>query len=256
MDYDINIGKYYNTPTRANIYFGTTSSGVIQVCSFGDMYIDATTKSGVNVIHLRNVDKTKLFIHNTTESSITSSWVNDKYLFVGTTYTGIEYICLTELNNDGINLDYTYSTYNFASYPDITSNHVNYIHCSDDYVMCCTESGIDCYTTTASGYHYYTTVSGAKKCFVTDDSAYYTLTSGTYEAIIVIKDFDTSWDTPYRTFDNDPYDGLFPTETAINDIYIKTTTSGANIILAATTSGIYAIDEDTGFYDLYLTENA
>ena len=241
----------YNIPNVANFYFGTTQSGTIQV-NILDRYINSTTPAGTSIIFLRNLNRTKLYVHTIVESGITSSNINDKYIFIGTTYTGIEYVCTNKVDSNYDNIDLTYSTYNFACNDDITSNNVKYIHCNENYVMCCTESGIDWYdVTTTSGYHYYEIFSGAKKCFITDTNAYYTLASGSYEAVIVVKDFNNTYN--YLTFSNDPVSGTFASGISINDLFIDYTTSGTNTIYCATTSGIYAINEDTGYYDVYLT---
>ena len=253
MSNNIDINTPYNTPTNANFYFGISPSGVKQVNIQGDKFVTATTTAGTNIVYLRNPNKTKLYIHNTIESGITSTTINNDFIFIGTTYTGIEYLCTSDLyTEDNDNIDKTYSTINFASYPNITSNYVKYLHCNDKYLMCCTNSGIDCYELTTSGTRYYSYIKNVEKCFITNENAYYTVVSGTFSSVTVIKDFYNQTNE-YITFTNDPSSGTLRSDAIITDLYVDYVVSGTSTIYCSTTNGIYAINEDTGNYDLYLT---
>jgi hypothetical protein len=195
-----------------------------------------------------------LYIHSSVPSGITSSHVNDKYLFYSTTYTGINYACISGINDINDNINYSSHVYNFASYPNITANHTKYIHCNNNYIICCTLSGIDCYDiTTTSGYRYYTTFSGAQKCFVLNNDAYYTTQSGNYESVVIIKDITNNWDTPYKIYDNTGLN-TFEYNIKIKDLFVKYG-EDYNTIYCATSSGVYEVNEDTGAANIYNIEN-
>jgi len=109
-------------PINNKSSFSTTLSGVIQLCTLNNKYIDITTATGINIIYLRDIDTIKIYITPTTPSGITSSYVNNTYLFYRTTYTGINYTCLSGIEDINDNTDYTSNSYNFSSEPYITSN--------------------------------------------------------------------------------------------------------------------------------------
>lgn len=255
--YSIAFKLPYSTPTQAEFFFSTSLSGSKQICTFYDKFIDTTTASGISIVPLRSIDYAKAYMYPITGEKFTSSYVSNKYVFIGTTYTGITYICDDFIYEDGYYHNYTYQMYNFACDDNITSNNVAYLHCSDLYLLATTTSGVDCYDiTTTSGYHYYITSSGGagKKCFVTNDSAYYITDYNTYEALTVIKDIENNWDTPYKVYDTTP-SGLFKDTDTLNDLYVKDNYPDPNIIYCATASGLYEINEYTDFYNIYTSED-
>jgi hypothetical protein len=106
---------------------------------------------------------------------LTSVWANDQYVYVGTTRSGV-YTCPTSTVTGTANFT------EYKSYPDITANHVNYLHGAGNYLCIATVSGVDRYNTSTDDREY-TLVENPAKCFQTTDGSYYYYTNSNLKIV-------------------------------------------------------------------------
>jgi hypothetical protein len=141
----------------------------------------------------------------------------------------------------------------------ITSNTIRYLHgYGDDYLMCCTNSGVDVYKETATTYRSTYSTTGAYKCFMTSTSKfYYTLNISSTWSINRVDNALWDWTSPDCTYTNDG--SILESGITINDIFITEDTSvsgsGYNTVFMATSSGVYVIDEGNLDYAIYYRED-
>jgi len=140
-----------------------------------DTYVYAVTISGLDIVDIASEQKIA-FIPYETFSTV---WANDEKVYLGTTANGIKYIdktCISGSVGDWENLSVCLTT--FATYSGISSNVINYIHGNGNWLMCCTNVGIDILNT-KEWYRSYTTVDDPQKCFMASSGrGYYTLNNG------------------------------------------------------------------------------
>lgn len=96
---------------------------------------------------------------------INSVWADEQYVYLGTSVSGI-YRCPTSTVSGATTLT------PYKTYPDITSNEVNYIHGKGDYLCATTASGVDRYKVSTDDREY-VEVAGPGKCFQTSNGDYY-----------------------------------------------------------------------------------
>lgn len=142
-----------------------------------DDHVFAVTNSGLNVVDIDLEQKVGYINYN---QGFTSVWADDNKVYLGTTSSGIKYFNKTCISGtvlipeDLIN----YLTDYVPPY-GINSQNIRYIHGNSEYIMWCTDLGVDVYKAEPYGYRSFTTVSGAQKCFMTQNGFYYTSVSGT-----------------------------------------------------------------------------
>jgi hypothetical protein len=123
----------------------------------------------------------------------------------------------------------------YKQFPDISSNEVLDIHGNGDYICAITSSGID-EIKISTGDRYYTTVSGASRCFQTTSGIYY-LVSGSLNAVYTL---NSNWATPDYFYNESTHPSLFNVN-YMYDLHIKD-----GVIYLATNNGVIVIKEERG----------
>lgn len=140
----------------------------------------------------------------------------------------------------------------------LDSPTVLHIHGYENKLLICTTSGVEYFALGINPeIHSKITLANVSKCFMTNTGAYYiehTTTSGVLMSAIHRKDnLLTDWSE--ASYSYKAGEGILPTGIYLTDIFITTATTylGNNTIFCTTTSGIYAIDEDTLEFATYYT---
>lgn len=207
-------------------------------------YVYVATTSGLDIIE---VESESIYAYITISGGFETVWANNTRVYLGTT-SGIDYVnksCIVPGDIAVCLTDYSVS---------LTSSGIVYLHGDDNHLLCCTVSGVDVIKEEPSGYRYYTTITGASKCFMTPTKKMY-YTMDTPDWAVHRRDVVTeNWIVPDRAY---TFDGTtFPADLEINDIFVTEATSSGgldNTLFIATTSGVYVLDEETQQYDLYYT---
>lgn len=218
-------------------------------------YVFATTNSGLYIIDMAEEEKIGYINYN---SGFSTVWANDTKVYLGTTSSGIKYInktCISGTTSNPENLvTCLYDFSNITPYHNLTSDNIRYIHGNDDLLMCCTDLGVDVIKAEPQGYRSSTTISGAQKCFITQNGFYYTV-SGTNEwSLNRVSSCLCDWNS--SDFSYITGDGILPAGEKINDIFVTENTSENgidNTIFCAMSLGMYIIDESTQEYGIYYT---
>ena len=204
-------------------------------------YVYAVTTSGLDIIDKTEEDKIA-YIY--TSDGFETVWTNDDRVYLGTSASGIKYFNKTCISGTVLIPEDLITCLNdYVSPFGISSQTIRYIHgSSDDYLMCCTSSGVDVYKTEPYGYRSSTVTSGAYKCFMTSTGKfYYTSSSGIDRVDKPLWD----WTTPdYGYYAGD---GILASGIEVNDMFLD------DLLLIATTSGVYTINDDTLDYSIYFT---
>ena len=128
-----------------------------------------------------------------------------------------------------------------------TSSAVKYIHCNNNLISIITETEISITKFEPNGYTSSAVGTNFLKCFVTPTKLYYT-TSGTINRLDYLK---CDWSIPHYSYITGS--GILASGLTINDIFVTHNTSsepGHNTLFVATSSGVYIIDEGTGYYSI------
>lgn len=133
-----------------------------------DPYVYKATASGLEVYDLASES---LVSFTAVSGGINSVWANSQYVYVATTNSGI----FRSTVSSGVP---NFSVY--KSFPNITSDSVNYIHGNGDYLCAATISGVDRYTISTSA-HSYVNRTYVNKCFQTTGGDYYYYTNPFYD---------------------------------------------------------------------------
>ena len=138
----------------------------------------------------------------------------------------------------------------------ISSQNIRYIHGSgDDYLMCCTNLGVDVYYKKPTMYRSTATISGTRKCFITSTGKfYYTTVSGNTWCLNRVDKPLWDWTAPDYAYVAGV--NILPANLGINDIFVTENTASNttdNTVFIATTSGVYVIDECNLDYNSYFT---
>ncbi len=189
------------------------------------------------------------------DGNFNTVWANDDKIFLGTG-TGIKYLYKTCISGSTINpYDLVDCIHNYTPPYGTTSNNVRYIHGNDDFIMWCTDLGVDVYKLEPNGYRSYIEISGAEKAFMTSANKFYYTASGTEWALNRVNSTLVNWTTPdysYATGGDIIESGI-----DINDVFITESTSSdgtSNTVFIATSNGTYIIDEGTLDYSIYYVE--
>lgn len=222
-----------------------------------DDYVYASTSEGLDIYDIVSENK---YAYVTYSGGFNTVWCNDGKVFYGTTDSGVKYINKTCISGSIINpvdlytclRDFSDLTY----YHNLTSDNIRYIHGNDDVICVVTSSGVDVVKIDLQSYRSYTTISGAKKCFMTSTGKFYYTISGTSEwSLNRVNSCLWDWNIPDYSYITGS--GILPAGEKINDIFITEGTADdgiSNTIFVATSSGIYKINEQTLTYDIYYIE--
>lgn len=207
-----------------------------------DNHVYAATSSGLDIIE---IDSEQRYSYITYSGGFNSVWSNDANVYVATSGTGIKRLPISSISGSIISpYELSSSLTDYANYPTITSDYVRYIHGQSNLLMCCTISGVN--TLGVYGKEGQTWTAGAFKCFLAENERlYYTTISG---GVHVLNRVNGPWDwvQPDKRYISGGL--IFESGISINDIFIYDTT-----IYAATSNGVYAIDDDTDDYIVYFT---
>jgi len=227
---------------------------VYQVWTDSD-YVFVATTSGLDIYDVNDDSDRYAYI---TYSGFNTVWANDDKVFTGTTNSGVKYIDKTCISGSvGSPYDLTTCLNDLSGltyYHELTSDNILYIHGSGDTLCMVTDSGVDVVKIDPQSYRSYTTISGAKKCFMASKKLYYTV-SGVEWSLNRIDSCLGDWSVPDKSYMTGG--GILPAGKKINDVFITESTASdgvSNTIFCATTSGVYIICEFTDSYNIYYVE--
>ena len=226
---------------------------VYQIWTDSD-YVFAATTSGLDIYDVTDASDRYAYINSF--SGFSTVWANDDKVFVGTTNSGVKYInktCISGSVGSPYDLftclnDFSDLTY----YHTLTSDNIRYIYGSGDVLCMATDSGVDVVKRDPQSYRSYTSISGAKKCFMISTGRFYYMTS---DVLYVMYTCLCDWTEANKEYTVGS--GIFVVGTELNDMFITEQTSSDNVsntIFMATTSGAYVIDEGTEDYAIYYVE--
>jgi hypothetical protein len=258
-------------PTIGGITFDFTESGYVSptwsgsIYSFGEAFgtlhqiysdedcVYAATNAGLSIIDMIEEEKIGYINYN---SGFTTVWANDDKVYLGTTLSGIKYInktCISGTVGSPVDLNtHLNDLSSITPYHNLTSDSIRYIHGNDNLLMCCTNLGIDVIKAEPQGYRSNTIISGAQKCFMTQNGFYYTISGTNGWSLNKVNYCGCDWtevDSSYVT-----RSGILPVGEKINDIFVTENTSENeidNTIFCAMSLGMYIIDEGTQEYAIY-----
>jgi len=224
-----------------------------------DDYVYVAHDSGLEVIEIDSEEK---IAYIEPSFGFNSVWASDSMVFLGTSNYGIKYFYKTCISGTVSSpSDLITCLTDYVSSFGISSQNVRYIHgYGDDYLMCCTSSGVDVYYRKPTMYRSTTTTSGARKCFVTSTGKfYYTSVSGATISgesdLWSLNRVDKPlWDWTVPDYVYEAGRNILSAGIEINDIFITENTSDNgidNTIFLATSSGVYIISEETNQYVIY-----
>ncbi len=230
---------------------------LLQIWSNSD-YIYTATTSGAEIIDMDLQSKIAYIPYSTGYNTV---WANDEKVYFGTNESGIKYIYITCISGTvGSPNDLTTCLYNHTPIYGMTSQNIRYIHGNDEYMMWCTNSGVDVYKSETGGYGYRssTIIGSTRKCFMTSTGKfYYTTISGETHILNRVDSSMYDWTEPNYKYIADG-GSVLASGIEINDIFATEDTSvngsGYNTIFAATSSGVYVIDEGSLDYVIYYKE--
>jgi hypothetical protein len=127
-----------------------------------DPYVFKATSSGLAVFSLSSES---LINFVGFDGGVSSVWADSQYVYVGTSVSGV-YRCSTATVSGATTLS------PYKTYPDITSNLINYIHGKGDYICIATASGVDNYKI-STDVRDYSSNENVSKCFQTSNGDYY-----------------------------------------------------------------------------------
>lgn len=247
-----NLSISYTAPDWGILhYYNFGVSSILYQIWTDDIYVYAVTSSGLDIIKL---DSEYYYAEIPNDDGFVSVWASDDKVYLGTTANGMKYLNKTCISGSVDNpYDLSDCLKNYTGQP-LTSDYVKYIHGNDDFLMCCTDVGVDVIKQEPQGYRSYTTVSGAEKCFMTSTGKFYyttvnTTVSGSFWSVNRVDRPLVDWSSPDYEYGN-PLDSL----KGITDIFVTegTATDGSdNTLFVATVSGVYVVDESDLSYHVY-----
>ena len=211
-------------------------------------YVYAATTSGLDII---DIDTEQRISFATNPNGYTTVWASDDQVFLGTTSAGVKV-----LNKSSIGpAELASQIQDYERAPFLPDDNVRYIHGNENKLICCTAEGVAIIRRN-SHWVTKTTISGARKCFVTPDHDYYYFTtSGTENwSLHRLNGNSGSWtssDIIYTTGS-----GFLSEATCLVDFYVTEHTSISgfnNTIFVATDAGVYVYDEGSQDYALFTT---
>jgi len=219
-------------------------------------YVYAVTLSGLEVYDLTS-QLLGATAHNV--DGYSGVWSRDDFIYIGTFNAGIKKIYKSSITmNPAAPTNINSYVVNYFTYPDITSNSVNYIHGNYNKLIVCTVSGVDIIRTDSSyiTHHYTTPDEEPLRCFSTEtDDFYYTIVSGVGSVYYLhrLNGNKSDWSESNYNYMSG-FDILNSVE-SISDMYVTdgTSISGSdyNTVFLTTNSGVYVIDEGSGDYVVF-----
>jgi len=163
----------YNSPDTYNLHYN-------------DAYAFNASTSGIEIYDVDTESVVKYVAYPATYSgaepcNVTSVWASPTKAYFGTTNSGIYTLDLGYITSVSGVVDLASYLVSFKKYPDITNNHVTYIHGAGDYLCITTISGVDHFNLGHSdAYHRSHTIISpdtiARKCFQTSRGRFYYVT--------------------------------------------------------------------------------
>lgn len=217
---------------------------------YDDNYLYITTISGLTI---RDIETGTKLSYISYEKGFTAIWGSESALYLGTVYSGIQYINKEDITFEvGIFKDVSCNLKKYDYYYNSSHPTIRFLYGYRDELVIVTESGIDIVNNTNNGFKSHYSDSTITKCYITSKrEAYYTSRSKA-DSLYTTKYALCDWVTPDESYVCDGT--FFSPGLKINDISIteNTSVSGlANTIFVATNSGVYIIDEETKLYDRY-----
>ncbi len=213
-------------------------------------YVYAATLVGLDIIDIESEQK---YAQLTCSGGFTTVWSNDDKVYLGTTENGIKYINKTCISGSIFAPTELYSYLTDYVEQSLTSDKIRYIHGNNGFLMCCTAVGVDVIKKEPHGYRSYTTISGARKCFMTSTGkCYYSTCSGTSWELNRVNVSLTDWVTPSHVY-GDP----LIASNEITDMFVTEGTASdgvSNTLMVATSSGVFIISEEDNQYAVYYTQ--
>lgn len=220
-----------------------TGTGLYHVW-MDDDYAYAATVSGLYITDLET-ELPIAFVKDPASNPCMTVVSDDDYVYLGTSAGGVKRLNKAAIAAGG-NV-YTSLT-GYVEEPWLTSNNTIYMHGNDNNLILCTDEGVDIIRKN-SMFVSSTTVSGAKKCFVTPNNYYYyTVLNASGDWTLNRLDGNTNdWTTP---------DAVYTTGTSflipaseIKDFYVTEHTSLAgdyNTLFIVTDVNVTVYDEGSG----------
>jgi hypothetical protein len=252
---DLIFSGLYTPPdaTQADLVFGLEEEGIRQVWTDAN-YVYAVTVSGLDVY---DIPSEELYAYVTYSGGFSTVWANDDRVFVGTSSSGVKYLNKTCISGSVIspyNIENCLKDFSeLANYP-LTSSNIRYLHGNGNIVLATTDAGVDVIKLGSQSYRAYTAVGGAQKGFMTANVEFYYTVLGPKWSLNKMNSH-TDWTVPDISYVTGS--GIFEAGITINDIFVTESTGddgSSNTIFAATSNGIYVIDESDNDYDIYSTE--
>lgn len=218
-------------------------------------YVYAAITFGLDIIEMESELKVAYIEQHMGFSTV---WANDDRVYLGTSTSGIKYFEKTCISGSlVIPIDMVLCLIDYASPHGASSETVRYIHGSgDDYLMCCTNSGVDVYHMKPTMYRSTHATTDAYKCFMTSTGKFYYTTNVDGQWAVNRVD-NPLWDWTTPDYIHAAGGIILASGIAINDIFVTEGTSPydntSNTLFVATSSGAYVIDEGDFRYAVYYT---
>ena len=206
---------------------------------WSDIYVYAATTSGLDIVDIASEQKYAQVIYS---GGFTAVYADNDKVYLGTDNNGVKYINKTCISGSIVSPIELNGCLNDYTEQSLTSDEIRYIHGGNEFLMCCTSAGVDVIKKEPDGYRSYTTVSGARKCFMTSTGkCYYSTCSGTSWELNRVNIPLTGWATP-----NYVYGDPLISSNEVTDMFVTEGTASdsvSNTLMVATSSGVYVIDE-------------
>ena len=231
-----------------------------QIWSDAD-YVYAAITFGLDIIEMESELKVAYIEQHMGFNTV---WANDDRVYLGTSVSGIKYFEKTCISGSlVVPIDMAFCLTDYASPFGISSETIRYIHGNgDDYMMCCTNAGVDVYYMKPTLYRSTHVTTDAHKCFMTSTGQFYYTTvsgatiSGENDIWFINRVDSPLWDWALPDYSYPTGGGILPAGLTINDIFVTENTASNttdNTLFLATSSGVYVIDEGSLDYVVYYT---
>ena len=223
-----------------------------QIWTDTTLYVYAALDLGFEVIDIVTENKVAYIDYSGGFSTV---WANDTIVFLGTSTNGISILYKTDIIADSPPTDLASYSQSLNFFYGTSSNNIRYLHGNNDFLLCVTDTEVDILKLDNNTYRSSsTTVSGnAYKGFMTSTGKFYYTTVSPQWSVNRVDKPIMDWTTPHATYVADGT--ILASGIAINDIFVTEGTSSNgidNVLLIATSSGVYVIDENDSF-DIYNT---